>query len=284
MIKQHSYAAKRSRVHSRTIGGATPIGGGSAALSQTDLFSVQCDPSVVINLCAQLSAAINRSRWSRSLAPLQNAARLAACIGLGWDSGTTRRHCALLKNIVPLPISRLLSLHFPTRACCVLRVCAMLTPAPQVFAASGSIAAGQCGLDLLGCVAVGTITAVGGGTLRDVVVLRKEPFWSGADGEVEYIYLAVAGAVLAFVLYPLVGEHSWPDDMWPDAISLGAFGVIGAMNGVRAGLPTPLILVCGAMTGTGGGATRDIILKKPVRIFHSQKVHGRFSVFTCICV
>jgi uncharacterized membrane protein YeiH len=141
-----------------------------------------------------------------------------------------------------------------------------------VFAASGSIAAGQCGLDLLGCVAVGTITAVGGGTLRDVVVLRKEPFWSGADGEVEYIYLAVAGSLLAFVLYPLVGEHAWPDDMWPDAVSLGAFGVIGAMNGVRAGLPIPLILVCGAMTGTGGGATRDIILKKPVRIFHSHKV------------
>ena len=45
------------------------------------------------------------------------------------------------------------------------------------FAASGALTAATCGCDALGTVAVGTITAVGGGTIRDAVVLNKPPFW-----------------------------------------------------------------------------------------------------------
>ena len=45
------------------------------------------------------------------------------------------------------------------------------------FAISGSITAASAGMDLLGCAAVGTITAVGGGTIRDTIFLRKLPFW-----------------------------------------------------------------------------------------------------------
>ena len=46
-----------------------------------------------------------------------------------------------------------------------------------VFAASGGLTAATCGCDLLGTLAVGTITAVGGGTIRDTIVLNKQPFW-----------------------------------------------------------------------------------------------------------
>lgn len=53
-----------------------------------------------------------------------------------------------------------------------------------VFAASGAIAAAEANFDLLGAVAVGTVTAVGGGTLRDLVIFARAPFWStaAADG------------------------------------------------------------------------------------------------------
>lgn len=52
-----------------------------------------------------------------------------------------------------------------------------------VFAASGGLTAATCGCDLLGTLAVGTITAVGGGTIRDTIVLNKQPFWfEGNDG------------------------------------------------------------------------------------------------------
>ncbi len=71
--------------------------------------------------------------------------------------------------------------------------------------------------------------------------------------------------------YPIVGAKDWPNDDIPDAVALGAFAVIGAMNGARAGLHVSQSLLCGVATGTGGGTIRDVWLKRPVRIFHSQK-------------
>ena len=135
-----------------------------------------------------------------------------------------------------------------------------------VFAASGSIAAASAGFDVYGAVMTGCITAVGGGTLRDVLVFGRAPFWSGSSGEAEYLYLAAAGALVAFFAYPLVGASSWPDDRVPDAVALGAFAVIGAMNGVRAGLPPPLTIMCGVLTATGGGMVRDVLIRRPVRV------------------
>ena len=140
-----------------------------------------------------------------------------------------------------------------------------------VFAASGSIAAASSGMDLLGACVIGTVTAVGGGTLRDVLVLRKEPFWAGADGEHEYLFISAAAAVAAFFLFPIVGAAAWPNDDLPDAISLGAFAVIGAQNGVRALLPPQLSLLCGVLTATGGGMVRDIATRRPIRVLHSHK-------------
>ena len=53
---------------------------------------------------------------------------------------------------------------------------------------------------------MGTITAVGGGTIRDVVVLGRIPFWSGHDGESEYLWLSLIAAAGAFFLYPSMPE------------------------------------------------------------------------------
>lgn len=139
-----------------------------------------------------------------------------------------------------------------------------------VFAASGSITAASQGMDLLGAVAVGTITACGGGTVRDIVIFSRPPFWSGPDGEQEYLWMSLVAAVVAFYTYPHAREFYDSRAMdWADGFCLGAFGVIGAQNGIRAGLSVPLCVMCGMSTGTFGGATRDVLTKRPVRIFHS---------------
>ena len=161
-----------------------------------------------------------------------------------------------------------------------------------VFASSGAITAASCGLDLLGCVALGTITAVGGGTIRDVVILGRAPFWSGPNGgniyfcfeiqllycvvivkahllrlflynlmwftmlptcstETEYLWISFAAALAAFFLYPILGSDVFdsPTMNAADAVGLGAFCVIGAQNGIRAGLAWPLCILCGVSTG-----------------------------------
>ena len=55
---------------------------------------------------------------------------------------------------------------------------------------------------------------------------------------------------------------------WGDAIGVGAFAVIGAMNGIRSAAPAIVSGMCGMMTSTFGGATRDTLLNRPVRILH----------------
>jgi len=56
-----------------------------------------------------------------------------------------------------------------------------------IFAISGSITAASCGMDVFGATAIGTITAIGGGTIRDSLILHKQPFWIEEE---EYFFMA----------------------------------------------------------------------------------------------
>ncbi len=138
------------------------------------------------------------------------------------------------------------------------------------FAHSGAVLAASLGMDVLGTAAVGTITAVGGGTIRDAVFLSRSPFWTS---EAEYLALCMATAVATFALWPRV-EHQIPGDhpvlFAGDTLGVAAFSVIGAQNGVRAGMPLPVSVLCGIATATFGGAVRDVLCKRDVRIFHSH--------------
>lgn len=141
-----------------------------------------------------------------------------------------------------------------------------------VFALSGSVTAASVGMDWFGAMTLGTITAVGGGTIRDAILLRKRPFW--ADGETEYLFLSFAAALVAFFLYPSAERAGYREDglemLWGDAVGVGAFCVIGAQNGIRAGVHPLVCVVCGVVTATFGGMTRDALAQRPVRILHSH--------------
>ena len=91
--------------------------------------------------------------------------------------------------------------------------------------------------------------------------------------EIEYLWICVASAAGAFALAPhlerAVGfrvDHELVD--WADAIGVGAFCVIGAMNGIRANVPCAAIVACGMFTATFG-VVRDVLIDRPVRILHS---------------
>ena len=55
-----------------------------------------------------------------------------------------------------------------------------------------------------------------------------------------------------------------------DAIGLSAFAIVGAQNGIRAGMPMIVSAICGMATSTFGGLTRDVVCGRPVRIVHSN--------------
>jgi len=140
------------------------------------------------------------------------------------------------------------------------------------FSVTGTIAAGVYGMDVLGCVLVGTVTATGGGTLRDMF-LGNTPV--AFLLEVEYLAMCVIAAVFTFYLWKKCNDKNiikmdGPVLWWTDTLGIGAFAVIGAQNGIRRHMHPLACIACGMFTATFGGVMRDVLVKKDVRIMHSH--------------
>lgn len=124
-----------------------------------------------------------------------------------------------------------------------------------VFSASGALAAGRKRLDLLGVIVLGLVTAVGGGTIRDVLLARHPIFWL-ADSA--YIIVIVVSALVT-VAYVRWRPPPAATLLYADAIGLAMFSVTGAQIAERAGLPPLAGIVLGTVTGSAGGVVRDIL-------------------------
>ena len=123
------------------------------------------------------------------------------------------------------------------------------------FAISGALAAGRKHLDLLGVVVLGLVTAVGGGTIRDLLLDRHPIFWL-ADSS--YLIVIVASALLT-VAYVRWRPAPAGALLYADALGLALFSVAGAQIAERAGLPPLAGIVLGTVTGSAGGAVRDVL-------------------------
>jgi uncharacterized membrane protein YeiH len=124
-----------------------------------------------------------------------------------------------------------------------------------VFAVSGALAAGRKRLDLLGVFVLASVTAIGGGTVRDLLLDRHPLFWL-ADGT--YLGVIVIAVAITF------GYVQWRRPplaslLIADALGLALFSVAGAQIAEAAGLPAVSVVLLGTMTGVGGGVIRDVL-------------------------
>ena len=125
-----------------------------------------------------------------------------------------------------------------------------------VFAVSGALAAGRKQLDLLGVLVLATVTAVGGGTLRDVLLDRHPVAWLA---DPTYL-LVIALAAAATVVWTRTRRPPWYAILVADALGLALFAVMGAQIAEQAGVRSLAgISVLGTMTGVAGGALRDVL-------------------------
>lgn len=127
-----------------------------------------------------------------------------------------------------------------------------------VFAASGVLAARDRELDLLGIIVVATITAIGGGTLRDLLLNRHPIFWVA---DAWYPTVIIVSALLT-VAYMRVGPPPGPALLVADALGLALFALSGAQLAEAAGSPRLIVVLMGTMTGVAGGVLRDVILAR----------------------
>jgi uncharacterized membrane protein YeiH len=124
-----------------------------------------------------------------------------------------------------------------------------------VFAISGALAAGRRRLDLVGVIVLAAVTAVGGGTVRDVLLDRHPIFWL-ADARYLIVIIVAALATVLYVRYARVPGVTL--DV-ADALGLALFSIAGTQVAERSGLPALSCVLLGAVTGSAGGAIRDVL-------------------------
>ena len=122
-----------------------------------------------------------------------------------------------------------------------------------VFAVSGALAAGRKGMDLFGVMVVSAVTAVGGGTLRDVLLDNQPLFWVR-----DYLLVAFGAAALTLA-YVRASRPPRGSLLVADAFGLALFTVIGARVAREAGAPALICVLMGAVTGSAGGLLRDVL-------------------------
>ena len=124
-----------------------------------------------------------------------------------------------------------------------------------VFAISGALAAGRKRMDVFGVVVLGLVTALGGGTLRDVLLDSGPVFWIHNP-----VYL-IAGAVFSLVTFFAVREITAHKHglLVSDAFGLAIFTAIGTSVALRTTDSNSVAIVMGVMTGTAGGMMRDVL-------------------------
>lgn len=124
-----------------------------------------------------------------------------------------------------------------------------------VFAISGVLAAGRKKMDISGVVVIAAVTAIGGGTLRDVLLGRHPIFWFH-DPTYLYVILAVAVATMLYTRYFRPPHRLL---LVADAVGLATFVVLGANAASMAALPIVIVVLLAVMTGVVGGVIRDVL-------------------------
>jgi uncharacterized membrane protein YeiH len=148
------------------------------------------------------------------------------------------------------------------------------------FAISGAVTAGEVGMDLTGCMLMGFVTALGGGSIRDTMLGITPLFWMTQPVEMA---LTMGVAALTFFFWgPLTrsrlrvtSDDEWL--FWIDSLGLGVFAVNGANTAHGTGSDRDLgvhfggAMFCGLSTACFGGLVRDLCCQNRVRILYAEK-------------
>ncbi|MEG9328360.1 Uncharacterized membrane protein YeiH [Salinimicrobium catena] len=134
------------------------------------------------------------------------------------------------------------------------------------FAISGALSAMNRRLDLFGIFIIAFVTAIGGGTLRDVLIGSTPVTWME---NILYIYLIGVVTIFAIIFRSKL-NHLKKSLFLFDTIGLGVFTITGVEMGVQNDLNPIISIALGAMTGTFGGVIRDILCNEIPVIFRKE--------------
>lgn len=134
-----------------------------------------------------------------------------------------------------------------------------------VFAMSGVLAASEKQLDLFGGFIIAFVTALGGGTLRDLF-LNIEIGWIL---DTTYIYTVIAGTAFALI-FKKIAKHIRKTVYLFDSIGIGLFTILGVQKALALDVPIIVVIMFGVITATFGGVIRDILCNEIPLIFRKE--------------
>ena len=143
----------------------------------------------------------------------------------------------------------------------------------MAFAMSGALTAMNKKLDPFGVFIIAFVTAVGGGTLRDVMIGSTPVGWML---HLNYVYVIIAGFFLAVIFRKKLDKMRTSLFLF-DTIGLGVFTLIGLEKGIATGLHPIICIALGTMTACFGGVLRDILRNDIPVIF-------RREIYATICI
>lgn len=124
-----------------------------------------------------------------------------------------------------------------------------------IFALTGALVASRAQLDIVGFVFFATLTGIGGGTVRDLILGRDPILWVGSP---ELVLLTSGAAVLVFFTAHLF-ESRYRLIIWLDAFALAVAVPAGVGLALQAGVSPIVVVAMGVVTGTFGGMMRDVV-------------------------
>lgn len=134
-----------------------------------------------------------------------------------------------------------------------------------VFAVSGALRAARYKMDVFGFVLIGTITGIGGGTIRDLLLGRT--VWWTRDPTELILCVAVSVITFFFITSDLTRRRGM---IWSDTLGLAAFSVVGCHVSLQFGAPFIIAVFMGMVTATGGGLLRDVLTNTQPMILCGQ--------------
>ncbi len=143
----------------------------------------------------------------------------------------------------------------------------------MAFALSGALTAMNKKLDLFGVFIIAFVTAVGGGTLRDIMIGKTPVGWMR---DLNYVYVIIVGFFLA-VLFRKTLDQLRKSLFLFDSIGLGVFTLVGIEKGINVGLNPIICVALGTMTACFGGVIRDILCNEIPVIFRKE-------IYATVCI
>ncbi len=143
----------------------------------------------------------------------------------------------------------------------------------MAFAMSGVLTAMDKKMDPFGVFIIAFVTAVGGGTLRDIMIGRTPVGWMM---NLEYVYMIILGFVLA-VLFRKKFDRLRTSLFLFDTIGLGVYTLTGLRKGIEIGLHPIICIALGTITACFGGVIRDILCNEIPVIFRKE-------IYATICI